>query len=56
MAPDVIHTRLRKMLLRTIALQYYELQRSTDIGDVTYSPLMSVGDLDEMGLTLKKPK
>ena len=55
-APDVIHTRLRKMLLRTIALQYYELQRSTDIGDVTYSPLMSVGDLDQMGLTLKKPK
>ena len=55
-APDVIQTRLRKMLLRTIALQYYELQRSTDIGDVTYSPLMSVGDLDQMGLTLKKPK
>ena len=52
-APDVIQTRLRKMLLRTIAFQYYELQRSTDIGDVTYSPLMSVGDLDQMGLTLK---
>ncbi|MGH8648993.1 MAG: hypothetical protein ACREUP_06765 [Burkholderiales bacterium] len=54
--PDVIQTRLRKMLLRTIALQYYELQRSTDIADVTYSPLMSVGDLDQMGLTLKKLK
>jgi predicted Zn-dependent protease len=50
---DIIQTRLRKMLLRTIALQYYELQRSADIHDVTYSPLMSVGDLDQMGLTLK---
>jgi len=52
-SPDIIQTRLRKMLLRTIALQYYELQRSADIRDVTYSPLMSVGDLDQMGLTLK---
>lgn len=55
-AAELIQTRLRKMLLRTIALQFYELQRSTDIGDVTYSPLMSVGDLDQMGLTLKKPE
>jgi len=52
-APDLIHTRLRKILLRTIALQYYELQRSTDITDVTYSPLMGVADLDQMGLRLK---
>jgi predicted Zn-dependent protease len=53
---NVIQTRLRKMLLRTIALQYYGLQRSTDIADVTYSPLMSVGDLDQMGLKLNKTK
>ena len=52
-APDLIQTRLRKILLRTIALQYYELQRSTDITDVTYSPLMGVPDLDQMGLKLK---
>jgi hypothetical protein len=50
---EVIQTRLRKILLRTIALQYYELQRSTDINDVTYSPLMGVPDLDQMGLRLK---
>lgn len=52
-SPEIIQTRLRKMLLRTIGLQYYELQRSSDIRDVTYSPLMSVGDLDQIGLTLK---
>ncbi|EEF60900.1 hypothetical protein [Pedosphaera parvula] len=50
---NIIENRLRKMLLRTIALQYYELQGSSDIRDVTYSPLMSVSDLDQMGLTLK---
>ena len=54
--PKIIQTRLRKILLRTIALQYYELHRSTDITDVTYSPLMGVSDLDQMGLTLKKPE
>jgi predicted Zn-dependent protease len=52
-APDVVQTRLRKILLRTIALQYYELQRSTDITDVTYSPLMGVPDLDQMGTSFK---
>jgi predicted Zn-dependent protease len=52
-APEVIQTRLRKMLLRTIAVQYYDLQRSTDIREVTYSPLMGVRDLDQMGLTIK---
>jgi predicted Zn-dependent protease len=52
-ASDVIQTRLRKILLRTIALQYYELQRSTDITDVTYSPLMGVPDLDQMGTRIK---
>jgi predicted Zn-dependent protease len=52
-APEVIDTRLRKILLRTIALQYFELQRSANIEEVTYSPLMSVPDLDKMGLTLK---
>jgi hypothetical protein len=52
-APEVIQTRLRKILLRTIALQYYELQRSTDIQEVTYSPLMGVPDLDQMGLNIK---
>jgi predicted Zn-dependent protease len=51
--PEVIVTRLRKILLRTIALQYFELQRSTNIEEVTYSPLMSVRDLDKMGLTIK---
>jgi hypothetical protein len=44
------------MLLRTIALQYYDLQRSTDIREVTYSPLMDVPDLDQMGLTIKTKK
>ena len=52
-AQDVIQTRLRKILLRTIALQYYELKRSADITDVTYSPLMSVADLDQMGTRIK---
>jgi hypothetical protein len=50
---EVVETRLRKLFLRTIALQYFELQRSTNTEEVTYSPLMSVRDLDKMGLTIK---
>jgi len=56
-APDeVIIGRLRKMILRTIALQYYNLGRSADIHDVTYSPLMGLDDLDAMGSAMKKPE
>lgn len=51
--PDVVKARLRKMLLRTIGIQYYELERSTDLREVMYSPLMSLDDLDAMGLVLK---
>jgi predicted Zn-dependent protease len=49
---EVIRGRLRKMILRTIALQYYELPRSANISEVTYSPVMSVTDLDQMGSQL----
>ena len=52
----VVDLRLRKMLLRTIALQFYEMQRSADINDVTYSPMLSIDELDRMGTTLKKPR
>lgn len=52
-APNVVQTRLRKLFLRAVALQYYGLQRSADITDVTCLPLMSVSDLDQMGLTIK---
>jgi predicted Zn-dependent protease len=51
-SPELIRTRLRKMLLRTIALQYYGMDRSADIRDVTYSPLMGLADLDDMGFTM----
>jgi len=53
---DVIIGRLRKMILRMIALQYYNLERSADIHEVTYSPLMGLDDLDAMGTVLKKPE
>lgn len=51
-SPELIRARLRKMLLRTIALQYYGMDRSADIREVTYSPLMGLPDLDEMGFTM----
>lgn len=51
----MIRTRLRKIILRSLAFQYYNLPRSADIEEVTYSPLMSIYDLDQMGLTLNKP-
>lgn len=54
LAPEeVIRNRLRKMILRAIAIQFYGLQRSSDIHDVTYSPIMSLNDLDQMGTTMK---
>ena len=49
---EIIQNRLRKMLLRTIGIQYYNLARSTDIREVMYSPLMGLDDLDAMGLVL----
>lgn len=41
--------RLTKLIKRSIGAIYFDYPRSTDIGDVMYSPLMSLDDLDRMG-------
>lgn len=50
---NVIQSRLHKMILRSIGLQFYGLQRSADINDLMYAPLMGLDDLDRIGTTLK---
>lgn len=46
----IIFERILKMTKRAIGEQYYGLQRSADIRDVMYSPIMSLEDIDKMGL------
>jgi hypothetical protein len=45
---ELIGSRLRKMLLRTIGIQYYALERSADPRNILYSPLMNLDGLDGM--------
>ena len=47
--------RTEKLLLRTIALQYYKTPRSSDPASLTYSPLLSADQLDPMPSTLNPP-
>lgn len=47
---ETVITRLRKMVLRTIGLQYFEKPRSADPRDLLYSPLMSLDALDALEL------
>ena len=50
-----IETRLLKFLLRSVGQQVYRLPRDTDIDSVMYSPIMSLSDLDRMGMKLARP-
>ena len=52
----VIEERLMKFLLRTVGQQVYRLDRTNDIDSVMYSPIMSVADVDRMGLRLDRPQ
>jgi predicted Zn-dependent protease len=44
-----IRDRITKMVKRSIGDVYYGYQRSTDIHDLMYSPIMSLDDVDRMG-------
>lgn len=46
--PALVIERLRKMMLRTIGIQYYDLPRSSDPKDIMFSPVMGVDNLDAM--------
>lgn len=50
-----IETRLLKFLLRSVGQQVYRLPRNTDIDSVMYAPVMSLSDLDRMGIKLVRP-
>lgn len=47
---DMVFLRVYKMTKRTIGDQYMELPRSGNINDVMYSPIMSLDDLDALGI------
>jgi len=49
-ADNVAVSRLYKMTKRAIGEMYFGWQRSTNIEDVMYSPLMGVPDLDKIGI------
>lgn len=49
-ADNIAVSRLYKMTKRAIGEMYFGWQRSTNIEDVMYSPLMGVHDLDRIGV------
>jgi hypothetical protein len=46
--------RIYKMVKRAIGEQYFGLPRSTSIADIMYAPIMSLEDIDAMGLDYKR--
>lgn len=48
-AEKIYGKRLMKMVKRTIGIQYFGLKRSSSKSSVMYSPIMSAGDIDQMG-------
>ena len=46
--------RIYKMVKRTIGEQYFGLPRSSDISDIMYAPIMSLEDIDAMGVNYKR--
>lgn len=46
---ETVNRRIIKMVKRSIGDVYYGYQRSTDIHDLMYSPIMSLEDVDKMG-------
>lgn len=47
---EVSKSRLYKMMKRSIGEMQFGWQRTTDINDIMYAPIMSLDDLDKMGL------
>jgi predicted Zn-dependent protease len=52
---EIIHRRVVKMVKRQIGDVYYGYQRSTDISEIMYSPIMSLDDVDRMGWKYPQP-
>lgn len=48
-APDLLHTRLRKVVTKTVGLMHYRLPQSTDLDSVMYGPILGLDDLDSVG-------
>jgi len=46
---DLLHTRLRKIISKTIGLMHYRLPESEDRNSVLYGPILSLEDLDSIG-------
>jgi predicted Zn-dependent protease len=46
---ETIRRRVTKMVKRQIGDVYYGYQRSTEISEIMYSPIMSLDDVDRMG-------
>ena len=47
--PELLETRLRKMVTKNLGVLYFRLDQSTDRRSVMYGPIQSVGDLDRIG-------
>ena len=46
---EQVFARIFKMTKRMIGEQYFHLERSSDLGNVMYAPIMSLEDVDAMG-------
>ncbi len=53
---EVSKSRLYKMMKRSIGEMQFGWQRTTDISDIMYAPIMSLDDLDRMGLQHREEK
>lgn len=51
-----VNLRIYKMVKRAIGEQYFGLPRSSSITDVMYAPIMSLEDIDAMGVDYKRYK
>ncbi|MBI4391632.1 MAG: hypothetical protein HY575_07070 [candidate division NC10 bacterium] len=47
--PDLLHTRLRKAVSKTIGLMHYRLPQGSDRNSVMYGPILGLDDLDSVG-------
>ena len=47
--PELLETRLRKMVTKNLGILYFRLDQSTDRRSVMYGPIQSFGDLDSIG-------
>jgi predicted Zn-dependent protease len=53
---EISQSRLYKMMKRSIGEMQFGWQRTTDINDIMYAPIMSLDDLDKMGLQHREEK